>query len=97
MRKSTVVLASGLWLLALINMWLVLQAGEEHAQAAQSRARNSPWPEPPQSTHSLVIVNAPPDTGFPTSGPSTRTTPRCERSTNPCPPARVRCSPLKLP
>ena len=87
MRKSTVVLASGLWLLALINMWLVLQAGEEHAQAAESRARNSPWPEPPQSTHSLVIVNAPPDTGFPTSGPSTRTsTPnrlRLEATSNP--------------
>jgi hypothetical protein len=72
MRKSTVIFMIGLWLLALLNMWLVMRLGEEHARAAESRARPHPWNDAPQSGYSIVIVNAPPDTPTKASGPSTR-------------------------
>ena len=72
MRKSTVILTSGLWLLALLNMWLVLQAGEEHARAAEARARIRQSKEPPSSGYSIVIVNAPPDIETRLAGASAR-------------------------
>jgi hypothetical protein len=75
MRKSTVILTSGLWLLALLDMWLVLQLVEEHARAAESRTHTGLWKDLPQSGYSIIIVNAPPDIDTRTSGPSTRTTP----------------------
>lgn len=76
MRKSTIILTSGLWLLALLNMWLVLHAGEEHARAAEARARIRQSKEPRGSGYTIVIVNAPPDIDTRISGPSTRARPR---------------------
>jgi hypothetical protein len=78
MRKSTIILTGGLWLLALLNMWLVLQAGEEHARAAEARARIRQSKEPPGSSHTIVIVNAPPDIDTRMSGPSTAARPSAD-------------------
>jgi hypothetical protein len=78
MRKWTVILTSGLWLLALLNMWLVLRAGEEHERAAEARARIRQSKEPPVSGYTIVIVNAPPDFDPRISGPSIRTRPKAD-------------------
>jgi hypothetical protein len=76
MRKSTVFLAIGLWLLALFNMWLVMRMGDEHARTVAQRIHTSPFNDQPQSGYTIVIVNAPPDTPTQMSGPLTRPTPR---------------------
>jgi hypothetical protein len=72
MRKSTVILTSALWLLALLNMWLVLQAGDEHARAAEARARARQSKEAQGPGYTIVIVNAPPDIDTRMSGASSR-------------------------
>jgi hypothetical protein len=74
MRKSTVIFTGALWLLALINMWLLMRAGEEHARVSAARARTGPWRDAPQTGTAIFIVNAPPDFPVSTSGPPTRGT-----------------------
>jgi hypothetical protein len=79
MRRSTVIFVIGLWLLALINMWLVMRMGDEHARTVARHIRPGAGNEPPQSGHVVFIVNAPPDTPTQTSGPSIRPTPKHPR------------------
>lgn len=72
MRKSTVFLTAGLWLMVLSNLWLLMRVDEERAQNAALRARDRLWTgtksapgQParleyhPESAN-VVIENAPP-------------------------------------
>lgn len=72
MRKSTIVLTVGLWLMALSNLWLLLRLDEERARSAALQARDRLWSEtkaaPGQPARiasrvaatAVVIENAPP-------------------------------------
>ena len=84
MRKSTVMLTAGLWLMALTNLWLLMRLDEERAQNAALRTRDELWSEaktlPDQparlASHTdgtaVVVENAPP-LPAPKSVPSTPT------------------------
>jgi hypothetical protein len=76
MRKSTIILTIGLWLLAFTNMWLLMRLAEEHAAYAQLRAQRSPWNESAAIRHALTIENAPRDISTSTSGPPSHLTAR---------------------
>lgn len=73
MRKSTVILTSGLWLLALSNLWLLVRLGDEHARNAELRAQVSARGASATAPGwARVIVNAPSDIPTANPGPSAR-------------------------
>ena len=72
MGKSIVIFIAALWMLALLNMGLLLRVSDEHARLAALRVSPSIRPDIPGNGFTIHIVNAPPDMPVSTSGPSTR-------------------------
>ena len=69
MRKSTLLLAAGLWLLLLTNLCLLMHLDAARAREVQQRIQTRQSSRHPVAWSALVIINAPPDFYPSSSGP----------------------------